>query len=611
MNDLKSPRGIDRTPREIGLLRRQRDAEEVAFTRPLEWSLITRLISYTKPVAFKRNLLIALTLIRAIQLPLLAWMVGSVIAGPIAQSNISLLFWSVAGYLLLAFSTDFLFHYRQRFAQEIGETVVKTLRSEIFEAVQRQPMAFFQRVKLGSIIGRMTSDVQTLRASIQDVFFVSIVQLGILVFAASLMAYTDLLMFGIVAALAPILWAINRHFRSRLSQSSRQTQESFSRVTANLAESVNGIRITQGFARESRNADLFRALIVDHARFNMMLARTSALLIPLLELNSQFFIALLLFVGGWRTLDGAMEIADLIRFFFLANLCFGPIQTLGAQFNQALIAMAGAERVFKLIDQEPDWSDAPSARQLPARNASGIEVEFRDVTFSYVSGKPVLHEINFKAEAGQSIALVGHTGSGKSSILNLVSKFYLPDSGQILLDGQDILDLTSDSIHDQMGIVTQQNFLFSGTVLDNIRMPRPEASEAEVQKVFRELDCEDLIDDLSHGLHTDVGERGSSLSLGQRQLVCFARAMLANPRLLILDEATSAIDSLTEAKLQTALERLLVGRTSFIVAHRLSTIRKANTVLVLDKGCIVERGSHEALLNLGGTYANLHQRFSQ
>jgi ATP-binding cassette subfamily B protein len=179
------------------------------------------------------------------------------------------------------------------------------------------------------------------------------------------------------------------------------------------------------------------------------------------------------------------------------------------------------------------------------------------------------------------------------------------------LDGQDILTLTSDSIHDQMGIVTQQNFLFSGTVLDNIRMPRPEASEAEVQKVFRELDCEDLIDDLSHGLHTDVGERGSSLSLGQRQLVCFARAMLANPRLLILDEATSAIDSLTEAKLQTALERLLVGRTSFIVAHRLSTIRKANTVLVLDKGRIVERGSHEELLNLGGTYANLHQRFSQ
>lgn len=610
MNDLKSPRGIDRTPREIGLLQRQRDAEEEAFTRPLEWSLITRLISYTKPIAFKRNLLIALTLVRAIQLPLLAWMVGSIIAGPIAQFDTDLLFWSVAGYLLLAFSTDFLFHFRQRFAQEIGETVVKTLRSEIFEAVQRQPMAFFQRVKLGSIIGRMTSDVQTLRTAIQDVFFVSIVQVGILVFAASLMAYTDLVMFAIVAALAPILWAINRHFRSRLSQSSRQTQESFSRVTANLAESVNGIRITQGFARESRNADLFRALIVDHARFNMMLARTSALLIPLLELNSQFFIALLLFVGGWRTLDGAMEIADLIRFFFLANLCFGPIQTLGSQFNQALIAMAGAERVFKLIDQEPDWTDTPSAQALPAKDASGVEVEFRDVTFSYVAGKPVLHDINFKAEAGQSIALVGHTGSGKSSILNLVSKFYLPDKGKIKLDGQDLLNLNSDSIHDQMGIVTQQNFLFSGTVLDNIRMPRPEASEAEVQKILLELDCDDLVEDLSHGLHTDVGERGASLSLGQRQLVCFARAMLANPRLLILDEATSAIDSLTEAKLQTALERLLLGRTSFIVAHRLSTIRKADLVLVLDKGRIVERGTHDKLLQAGGPYATLYQNFS-
>jgi ABC-type multidrug transport system fused ATPase/permease subunit len=592
--------------------------EEEIQRRPLQWGIIRRLFGYTRPVAGKRNALILLTLTRALQLPALAWLVGSTIAGPIAGGDVGALYWWVAAYLGLALLTDFLFHFRQRFAQEIGEMVVKLLRTELFARVQAQPMAFFHRTKIGSIIGRMTSDVQALRVAIQDVFFVSIVQLGQMAGAAAVMWATDWVMFLVVAGLAPFLWAVNRHFRDRLSHYSRATQESFSRVTASLAESVNGIRVTQGFVREETNTGLFRELIASHARYNIALARTSAILMPILELNSQFFISVLLMLGGWRCFHGYMEVGDLITFFFLANLFFSPIQTLGRQFEQALIAMAGAERVFRLIDRKPEWVDAPDATPLPdprgadhARAAPGLAVEFRGVSFGYDPARPILHAVSFTARPGETVALVGHTGSGKSSILNLVTKFYLPTAGEVRLDGRDLLTISGDSLHRQMGMVTQQNFLFSGTVRDNIRYARPEADDAAVREAARMLGCLDLLDSLPRGLDTEVGERGAALSVGQRQLVCFVRALLADPRLLILDEATSAIDALTEERLQAALVKLLAGRTSFVVAHRLSTIRHADLVLVMDQGRVVERGTHDSLLAAGGAYAALYAQFVQ
>ncbi len=597
--------------RSLTLVQRPRDDEDEEQFKPLEWGLIRRLFGYTRAVAAKRNRLIALTIVRSAQLPALIWLSAVIITGPITHRDLAGIALGVAGYALLALTTDGLFHFRQRYALEIGEAVVNQIRSEIFARVQRMPMSFFHRVKLGRIISRVTSDVESLRVGIQDVLFVTVIQFGQMVFAAAVMAQCDWVMFLVVVVMAPVLWLINNRFRMQLSRLSRSASESFSRVTATLAESVSGMRVTQGFVRQETNLGLFRSLLADHSRYNIALARTSAILTPLLELNSQFFIAMLLMLGGWRVFHGDMSVGGLITFFLLANQFFSPIATIGTQYNQALIAMAGAERVFRLIDVEPDWEDDPAAAPLPVVPGTGVRVEFRSVHFGYDPARLVLHDVNFAAEPGQTVALVGHTGSGKSSIINLVAKFYLPTRGELLIDGREIRTITSHSLHRQMGMVQQQNFLFSGTVLENIRLSKPEASDAEIRDAARRLDCLDLLEALPKGLLTEVGERGAGLSVGQRQLICFTRALLADPRLVILDEATSSIDALTEARLQKALVELLRGRTSFIVAHRLSTIRHADLVLVLDQGCIIERGTHAGLLAQQGHYAALYEQFVQ
>ena len=593
-----------------GTLTRVSEQDDDAHQRPLDFRLIMRLMESTGRYQRIRTWLFILVVIRSLQLPGLTWILTAVMTGPVANHDVNGVIVGTIGFTLLAISTQIVMHFRQLYALELGEAVVHDLRNRLFVHLQGMPLSFYLRTKVGRVISRMVSDIEDVRVGVQEVLYVSLVQIGQMLVAAVCMLWYDWQLFMIVLALAPILWLLNRHFRQRLSDQLRAMRESFSRVTATLVESVLGIRVTQGYVRQDENARMFAELVADHSRYNTEVLRTHGLFIPLLEFNSQLFIAILLFVGGWKALqmNTTEGLGDLISFLFMANLFFAPISVLGNQYNQALTAMAGAERLFALLDTPPDWSDPPDA--IAAPSLAG-RVDFEQVTFGYHPDRPVLQELNFSVQPGQTVALVGHTGSGKSSIINLLTKFYLPQQGRILLDGFDLQQLTGESVHRQMGLVLQQNFLFRGTISDNIRFGKPSATDDEIHDVCRRLDCLEMFAALPKGFDTSVGERGAQLSLGQRQMVCFARALIADPRILILDEATSSIDSRTEHRLQRALKVLLAGRTSFVVAHRLSTIRQADLVLVLDHGRIVERGTHRSLVAEGGIYAHLYERFVQ
>ncbi len=591
------------------LTRVSHEEQEESRQRPLDYHLIQRLMEFTRPYAAQRNWLVVLVVIRSIQLPALTWTVAAVIDGPIQRGDAWGVALGAAGFALLALSTQVVMHYRQRLALALGEAVVNDLRNQVFTHLQRMPMSWFQKTKVGRIISRMTSDVEDVRLGVQDVLFVTLVQVGQMIVAALCMLWYEPRLFLIVLGLAPVLWFINRQFHRRLSEVLRAMRRSYSRVVATLAESVAGVRVTQSFVRQDENAKLFRELVTDHSRYNTAVLKTHGLFLPLLDLNNQLFIAILLVVGGYLVLEpgSGASIGAMVGFFFMANMFFSPISIIGNQYNQAMTAMAGAERLFQFLDTPPEWTDPPDALHLTPLVG---RVEFDRVTFAYDADRPVLHDVSFTARPGETIALVGHTGSGKTSIINLIAKFYLAQEGRVLIDDYDIRELSGESLHHQMGIVLQQNFLFHGTVAENIRVGRPTATDDEVVEAVRRLGCLDLFDGLPHGFATQVGERGVSLSAGQRQLICFARALLADPRILILDEATSNIDSETELRIQQALGVLLADRTAFVVAHRLSTIRDADQVLVLDHGCIIERGRHEDLIERDGVYASLYRRFT-
>lgn len=599
-------------PRDVG------DGRDAFPGGAMEWAVLRRILSYTRPYAVKRNVVFALTLVRAVQKPAMAWALAAVINGPILAGDARGTAWGAAGFLALAVFTELTFHFRQRLALELGESVVHDLRDAVYRQLQRQPMDFFNRTRQGHVLSRVITDIEAVRRGVQNVFFFSLLLVGQMIGAAVLMWHYSPWLFATLLLVGPPVWWTSRHFHPRLVGLSRATAESQSRLTGMVAESVKGMRLIQACSRQDQGDERYGTLVERHAGNNLRLAGDSALYVPLLDLNSQLFTAAMLVVGGYGALHGiaGLDMGSLVAFLFLPNLFFQSLQHLATLSTQAIASVAGAERVFQLIDEQPVWKDAPEAVALPQTGAvhsaarSGARVVFRNVSFGYGPARPVLCDVSFSVEPGQTVALVGPTGSGKTTLVSLLAKLYPVSSGRIEIDGHDIAGLTGSSIRAQMGIVPQANFLFSGTVMDNVRFGCPSASDEEIRAAARRLDCLDLVEAMPQGFLTEVGERGGALSLGQRQLVCFLRALLAEPRLLILDEATSSVDTITEARLQRALERLLESRTSFVVAHRLSTIRRADLILVLDRGAIVDRGSHLELLARPGLYRSLYRQFA-
>jgi len=453
---------------------------------PLKWALIRRIFVYTRPYAAKRNRLFLLTFIRGLQLPALAWLIGVTINGPIAGRNPAGIYGYAAGYLVLALVTVGMFHFRQRFALELGEAVVHDMRSHLVRKLMTLPMSFYNQTKFGRIISRMTSDIDSVRAGVQDVAFILVVQGLQMAGAAALMVWYDWKLFSLMAIMAPVIWMLNERYRREMSRRLRKVQESWSRVTSTLAESVGGVRVTQAFVRQEVNSGFFRQLINVHGANNVGVAQASAVFVPLLQLKSQLFLGAMALLGGYGALRWHgwlhVEVGDLVMFFFLANLFFDPVQVIGNQINQAMMAMAGAERLFRLLDQPPAWEDPPDAKALgPIRG----RVEFESVQFEYQPGRPVLRDISFVVEPGRTVALVGHTGSGKTTLVGLLQKLYLPTGGQVRVDDVDLSSVRGDSLRSQMGSVQQNNFLFAGSISDNIRFSRPGSTYDEIREAGR------------------------------------------------------------------------------------------------------------------------------
>jgi ATP-binding cassette subfamily B protein len=488
-----------------------------------------------------------------------------------------------------------------------GERVQFDIRRKLFIHLQQLSMSYYDKTKLGRIISRCTSDVGALREV--NVWGLHLVLCNSLIIA---LAGTNLLLiepklFLSVVWLGPVLFIAGHIFRKKSSHAWQVVREGLTRVSTNLAENITGVRVVTAFNRQEPNLGAFNALQDQNTINNIKAARVAGVYQPVLALVSFIGKVTILGYGAYCVVIGSIGlVGSVVAAYMYWDWFMNPIITLGTFHNQLMMAMAGAERIFNLLDTKPDVVDLPDAIDLP--RLSG-HVVFENVTFGYNPDRPVLHDINFEAESGQMVALVGHTGSGKSSIISLIARFYQPQKGRILADGHDIRHATGHSLHKQMGLVLQVNYLFTGTVMENIRYAKPGATDEQVIEAARQVGSLSSILALADGFQTQVGERGASMSLGQRQLICFTRAFLADPRIFMLDEATSSVDTETEMLVQRSLEKLLEGRTTFVVAHRLSTIMKADLILVIDQGRIIERGTHRQLLEKGEKYAHLYKQF--
>lgn len=484
----------------------------------------------------------------------------------------------------------------------LGNRVVFDMRNAMFRHLQTLSLAYIDRRGVGAIMTRIQNDVGVINEFFSDGIAGLIANMLILVGIVVVMFTTNLRLALLAFLVLPVMAVIMGRWRRYAVETYRATRRTIGIVNANLAESISGMRVVQSFTREATNMRHFDGLNRDNFDTNRDAARLSSYLFPMVNLVGAIATAVVLVIGGRLAFNASLTVGELVLFIALIDRFFEPIRDLSQQYTVLQATMAAGERIFEVLDVEPDVKDAPNAPPLPPIVG---QVDFNRVTFGYGQTE-ILHDIDLHVSPGETVAFVGETGAGKSSMINLVMRFYDIWGGSLTIDGHDLRGVSQQSLRAQLGIVLQDTFLFGGTVRDNIRFGRPEATDAEIERAARDVGAHAFIARLPEGYDTEVHERGVSLSVGQRQLLSFARALLADPRILILDEATSSIDTQTERIIQDALRRLLQGRTSFVIAHRLSTIREADKVVVMHEGRIVELGTHDELLARRGYYYNLY-----
>ena len=588
------------TPNELRAPFVYRDDE--ALEKKFQWQQIRRLLSYLK--GYPKLILTALAAtFGGVTVALIApYWVGHVINLVVARTNERILL--TDGLLLMAlYMLNFgASRFRIHLTNLLGQSVIRDLRAQLFRHVQGLSQDFFDQRPAGSVLVRIMNDVNSLQDLFTNGVINSITNVFTLIGIVVIMLTLNTRLALVTLLVVPVMFLLSIRLTVQIRRAWQQVRLRLSRINAHLAESIQGIRVTEAYARQEENRQFFFTMNRDYMDKFLIAQRRSILFGPLVDFTGAFGSALLFWYGVHLLNAGLVSVGLLVAFANYLGNFWAPIQQLGQLYNQILVAMASSERIFQYLDTKPSIPDIKEAKFLPAIRG---EVHFEHVDFEYETNRKALKDISFTVSPGQTIALVGQTGAGKSTVVNLLSRFYAPTVGRILVDGYDIHKVTTQSLRSQIGIVLQETFIFSGTILENIRYARPIATDEEVIQAAKAVHADEFIRRLENGYQTEVRERGSRLSTGERQLISFARAVLANPKILILDEATASIDTYTERLIQKGLAVLLRGRTAFVVAHRLSTIRDADQILVFKQGEIVERGTHAELMEIRGEYYHL------
>jgi ATP-binding cassette, subfamily B, bacterial len=521
----------------------------------------------------------------------------------IHEGDLNALSWAVAAFVVAGVVFLLASSAQTYFTGWTGERILADLRNRLFHHLQRLSLGFYERNRAGVIISRITNDVEALDQLVTDGVTTLVQNSLILVGSIVLLFYLDWQLALATLVVVPFMAVATALFRSRSSRAYASVRERLGLVTATLAEDINGMRVVQAFTRETPNMRRFQEVNEHYRGANHTTVVLNGVYFPFVDFLSAIATMIVLGYGGYLVFDDAITIGTLFAFILYLSNFFDPVQQLSQLYNTFLAATAALDKIMDVMDEEPEVLDRPGSGELP--RIAG-DVRFDDVRFAYGRGAEVLHGIDLDVPAGTTVALVGHTGAGKSTIAKLLARFYDPVEGRITIDGIDLRDVTQASLRRQLGVVPQEGFLFAGTVHENIAFGRPGASRDDVVGAAKTVGANDFIERLEDGYDTDLQERGTRLSLGQRQLVAFARALLADPRILILDEATSSVDIGTERRIEAALEVLLADRTAFIIAHRLSTIRNADLIVVLEHGQVVEQGTHAELIARRGLYTALY-----